>query len=185
MNIFKIYKLFEECPLTAIAHTVGRVKRDIGTIYVGFAYLNSPQQFEIATKLANPTQQEWLQSVGLTLLTIYRLGHEVDSPLVFFLWALCGLCERFSRQSQDNACFQPPSFLTSQPPSLSLSLPFSFDLSPFTFDLWAFSFYCFELNCLCASVANIFLWALTFQLWASIAFSFHSLHVWRLLLDLV
>ena len=84
MNIFKIYKLFEECPFTAIAHTVGRVKRDIGTIYVGFAYLNSPQQFEIATKLANPTQQEWLQSVGLTLLPIYRLGPRSGFPLCFF-----------------------------------------------------------------------------------------------------
>jgi hypothetical protein len=35
---------------------VGWVKRDIGTIYVGFAYLNTPQKFEIATKLANPTK---------------------------------------------------------------------------------------------------------------------------------
>ena len=35
---------------------VGWVKRDIDTIYVGFAYLNAPQQVEIATKLANPTK---------------------------------------------------------------------------------------------------------------------------------
>ncbi len=34
---------------------VGWVKRDIGTIFVGFADLNTPQQFEIETKLANPT----------------------------------------------------------------------------------------------------------------------------------
>ena len=34
---------------------VGWVKRDAGTIYVGFAYLNEPQQLEIETKLANPT----------------------------------------------------------------------------------------------------------------------------------
>ncbi len=37
-------------------HIVGWVKRDVGTIYVGFAYLNTPQQFDIATKLANPTR---------------------------------------------------------------------------------------------------------------------------------
>jgi hypothetical protein len=35
---------------------VGWVKRDVGTIFVGFAYLNAPQKFEIATKLANPTR---------------------------------------------------------------------------------------------------------------------------------
>jgi hypothetical protein len=40
----------------ALAHIVGWVKRDIGIIYVGFAYLNALQKFEIATKLANPTR---------------------------------------------------------------------------------------------------------------------------------
>jgi hypothetical protein len=40
----------------AIAHIVGWVKRDIGSIYVGFAYLNTPQKFKIATRLANPTR---------------------------------------------------------------------------------------------------------------------------------
>ena len=40
----------------ALAHIVGWVKRDAGTIYVGFAYLNAPKKFEIATKLANPTR---------------------------------------------------------------------------------------------------------------------------------
>jgi hypothetical protein len=40
----------------AFAHIVGWVKRDTGTIFVGFAYLNVPQQFEIASKLANPTR---------------------------------------------------------------------------------------------------------------------------------
>jgi hypothetical protein len=40
----------------ALAHLVGWVKRDIGTIYVGFAYPNAPQKSEIATKLANPTR---------------------------------------------------------------------------------------------------------------------------------
>jgi hypothetical protein len=34
---------------------VGWVKRDVGTIYVGFAYLNASQKFELATKLVNPT----------------------------------------------------------------------------------------------------------------------------------
>jgi hypothetical protein len=40
----------------ALAHIVGWVKRDVGTIYVGFAYLNAPQEFEITTKPANPTR---------------------------------------------------------------------------------------------------------------------------------
>ena len=39
----------------ALAHTVGWVKRDTNAIYVGFAYLREPQQFETASKLANPT----------------------------------------------------------------------------------------------------------------------------------
>ncbi len=39
-----------------LAHIVGWVKRDVGTIYVGFAYLDAPQEFEITTKLANPTR---------------------------------------------------------------------------------------------------------------------------------
>jgi hypothetical protein len=30
-------------------YIVGWVKRDVGTIYVGFAYLNAPQKIEIAT----------------------------------------------------------------------------------------------------------------------------------------
>ncbi len=40
----------------ALAHIVGWVKRDTGTIFVGFAYLNVPQQFEIESKLVNPTR---------------------------------------------------------------------------------------------------------------------------------
>ena len=40
----------------ALANIVGWVKRDLGTIYVGFAYLNAPQKSEIVTKLANPTR---------------------------------------------------------------------------------------------------------------------------------
>jgi hypothetical protein len=40
----------------AFAHIVGWVKRDIGTIYVGFAYLNAPQKLKTPTKIANPTK---------------------------------------------------------------------------------------------------------------------------------
>ncbi len=40
----------------AHAHIVGWVKRDTGTIFVGFAYLNVLQQSEVASKLANPTR---------------------------------------------------------------------------------------------------------------------------------
>jgi hypothetical protein len=40
---------------TALTHIVGWVKRDVGTIYVGFAYLDAPPKFDIATKIANPT----------------------------------------------------------------------------------------------------------------------------------
>ena len=48
---------------TALAHSAGWVNQDVGTIYVGFAYLNAPQRFEIAAKLANPTRLDadhWL-----------------------------------------------------------------------------------------------------------------------------
>jgi hypothetical protein len=41
--------------LAVPAHIVGWVKRDTGTIFVGFAYLKVPQQFEILSKSANPT----------------------------------------------------------------------------------------------------------------------------------
>jgi hypothetical protein len=49
---FRVHRKAE--PL--IRSIVGWVKREVGTIYVGFAYLNTPQKFEIATKLANPTK---------------------------------------------------------------------------------------------------------------------------------
>ena len=39
-----------------LAHRVGWVKRDVGKIYVGCAYLVAPQKFEITTKLANLTR---------------------------------------------------------------------------------------------------------------------------------
>ena len=35
--------------------TVGWVKRDKGSIFAGFAYLNYLQKYEIVTELANPT----------------------------------------------------------------------------------------------------------------------------------
>jgi hypothetical protein len=53
-------------------HIVGWVKRVIGTNYVGFAYLNAPQHFETAPKLANPTSL--VDTIGLTQPAIYRLG---------------------------------------------------------------------------------------------------------------
>ncbi len=40
----------------AFAHIVGWVKRNTGTIFVGFAYLNVPPHSEIALELANPTR---------------------------------------------------------------------------------------------------------------------------------
>jgi len=45
---------FEQLSLRGIhfavfAHIVGWVKRDVGTTYVGFAYFNAPQKFEIET----------------------------------------------------------------------------------------------------------------------------------------
>ena len=49
--------------MAAFRHKVGWVKRDVGTIYVGFAYFCASQKFEIATKLANPTNlivDRWL-----------------------------------------------------------------------------------------------------------------------------
>ena len=42
--------------IAALAHIVGWVKRDTGTFFVGFAYLNVPQQSETASRLANPTR---------------------------------------------------------------------------------------------------------------------------------
>jgi hypothetical protein len=49
---FRVHRKAEQL----IRSIIGWVKRDVGTIYVGFAYLDTPQKFEIATKLANPTR---------------------------------------------------------------------------------------------------------------------------------
>jgi hypothetical protein len=61
--IDRLIKLFNQPNSTmrtirfaAHAHIVGWVKRDTGTIFVGFAYLNVLQQSEVASKLANPTR---------------------------------------------------------------------------------------------------------------------------------
>ena len=42
--------------LAARAHIVGWIKRDVGTIDVGFAYFKAPAKLVIETKLANPTR---------------------------------------------------------------------------------------------------------------------------------
>ena len=55
---------------------VGWVKRDVGTIYVGLAYLNSPQSFEIATKQANPTR----------LVADRQLNPTYDLAFGFTMW---------------------------------------------------------------------------------------------------
>jgi hypothetical protein len=44
------------------------VKRNTGTIFVGFAYLDVSLQSEIATRLANPTRL--MKTIGLTQPTI-------------------------------------------------------------------------------------------------------------------
>ena len=43
-------------PFAVHAHVVGWVQRVTGTVFIEFADLYIPQQFEIATKLANPTR---------------------------------------------------------------------------------------------------------------------------------
>jgi len=53
---FSVELLMRGIHFAALAHIVGWVKRDVGTIYVGFAYLNAPQKFEIATEIVNPTR---------------------------------------------------------------------------------------------------------------------------------
>ena len=47
------YSIFS---FAAHSHIAGWDKRDVGTIYVGFAYLNVSQQSEVASKLADPTR---------------------------------------------------------------------------------------------------------------------------------
>ena len=69
-------------PFVALAHLVGWVERDIGKIYVGFAYLNAPQKFEIATKLANPTRL--VADRRLNSTTISRSVPRSEYPLSTF-----------------------------------------------------------------------------------------------------
>jgi hypothetical protein len=52
---------------------VGWVKRDTGTIFVGFAYLDAPQNYDIVTRLANPTRL--VEDYGLTQPTILILSY--------------------------------------------------------------------------------------------------------------
>jgi hypothetical protein len=67
---------------------VGWVKRDAGTIYVGFAYLNEPQQFEIETKLANPTglvaDRQLNPIYDLSFRTIVTVEEEQGPFIVLF-----------------------------------------------------------------------------------------------------
>ena len=61
-----------------IGNEEGWVKRDVGTIYVGFAYLNAPQKFEIEPNLANLARLV----VNLRLNpTIYCLGPRSGYPI--------------------------------------------------------------------------------------------------------
>jgi hypothetical protein len=65
LNVFVGY------PFHCLAHIVGWVKRAVDTIYVGFAYLNALQKFEIATKLTNPTRS----------VADHRLNPTYDLPI--------------------------------------------------------------------------------------------------------
>jgi hypothetical protein len=69
----------------ALAHIVGWVKRNEGTTYVGFAYLNAPQQFEIATKLANPTRSvadhRLNPTYDLTLWPVFTVSVSSSFPI--------------------------------------------------------------------------------------------------------
>jgi hypothetical protein len=60
----------------ALAHIVGWVKRDFGTIFVGFAYLNASPQSEAASKLANPTRS----------VADHRLNPTYDLPFWHRKW---------------------------------------------------------------------------------------------------
>ena len=57
LRVGRCIKLNKRCiHLVALAHIVGWVERDVGTIYVGFADLKAPPKFEIETKVTNPTR---------------------------------------------------------------------------------------------------------------------------------
>ena len=60
-------------PLRYPAHIVGRVKREVGTIYFGLAYLSAIQQSELSTKIAYPTRLVADRRLNPTYE--YRLGH--------------------------------------------------------------------------------------------------------------
>ena len=59
--------------LSCPAHIVGWVKREVGTIYFGLAYLSAIQQSELSTKIAYPTRLVADRRLNPTYE--YRLGH--------------------------------------------------------------------------------------------------------------
>ena len=69
--------------IAAVGHIVGWVKRDTGTIFVGFAYLNVPQQSEIASRLANPTRSVADHRLNPTYDLSFRLTKWVPLLLIF------------------------------------------------------------------------------------------------------
>jgi hypothetical protein len=79
-----------------LAHIVGWVKRDIGTIYVGFAYLNAPQEFEIMTKLANPTRLGAVRRLNPTYDLSFRPTKWI-APFKEFFWGKAKMLYPFSQ----------------------------------------------------------------------------------------
>ena len=75
-----------------LAHRVGWVKRDVGTIYVGFAYLKAPQKFEIATKLANPTRLVADRRLNPTYDLSFRLSKWIPPLLMNIAGILSFYC---------------------------------------------------------------------------------------------
>ena len=69
--------------IAAVGHIVGWVKRDTGTIFVGFAYLNVPQQSEIASRLANPTRSVADHRLNPTYDLSFRSTKWVPLLLIF------------------------------------------------------------------------------------------------------
>jgi hypothetical protein len=64
----------------AFVHIVGWVKRDDDRIHVGFVLPNTPQQFEITTKLANPTESV----AGHRLSPTYDFSFRPTKPILPF-----------------------------------------------------------------------------------------------------
>ena len=64
----------------ALAHIKGWVKQDLGTIYVGFAYLIAPQKLKIVSRSANPTRL--VADLRLNQPTVIDWPYKVDTHLV-------------------------------------------------------------------------------------------------------